>query len=139
MENKKQLKEIILKIGIEQVESVLDEIKKESFVQNKDAEAREFLIEIFNRMKIRVKKDCPNSVFYDVDELGTVFAQDNKTKDLWVSYTHILSVIESKFGYSSQQTKKLIKSMVEDILNWKGYNTPQHRISFWQVSGWRPS
>ena len=121
MENKKQLKEIILKIGIEQAEYVLDELKKENLSQNKDAEAKEFLFDIFNRMKVRVEKDCSNYVFYDVDGLGTVFEQDAENKYLWVSYRHIWSVLESKFGYNHQQTRELIRGVVEDILNWRGY------------------
>ena len=104
--------------------------------QNKNAEAREFLIGIFNQMKVRVEKDCPNSVFYDVDGLGTVFKQDVEKKDLWVSNKHIWTVLESKYGYNYQQIQELITDMVEDTLNWRGY-TPIIKwkmiLSWWKT------
>ena len=89
--------------------------------QNKNAEAREFLIGIFNQMKVRVEKDCPNTVFYDVDGLGVVFERDAKNKNLWVSNKHIWTVLEFKYGYNYQQISELIRDAVKNTLNWEGY------------------
>ena len=134
---KKQLKEIILQIGIEQAESILAELEKEKLSQNKEAEAREFLVGIFNQIKVRVEKVCPNTVFYDVGGLGTVFEQDAKNKRLWVSNKHVWSILESKFGHNYQQAKELIRGIVEDILNWGGY-TPSVAAVF-KAFKWKTS
>ena len=112
IKQKQRLKKATSKIGIEQLKSNL---------QNKDAETRKFLIEIFNQMKVRTEKDNRGFIYYDVDGLGTVFEQDAKNKKLWISNKHIWLVMESKFGYNYQQAKKLITGTVEDILNWRGY------------------
>ena len=92
----------------------------------KDVEKRkrDFLFDIFNKMKIRVEPDKPGHVYYDVDGMGTVFEQDFKNNYLWVSYTHIWSAFEIEFLMKHAEIQSLIKGMVEETLNWRGL-TPQ--------------
>jgi hypothetical protein len=66
--------------------------------KNIKKEAREFLFDIFNKMKVRVDPNCPGHVYYNVDGMGTVFEADCRFEYLRVSYEHIWSVFVSRFS-----------------------------------------
>lgn len=84
-----------------------------------EKEAKKFLINVFNKMQVRVKPDNIGYVYYDIDGI-TVFEQDFKTNTLWVSYTRIWNVFESVFSMNYTETQLFIKNMIEETLHWNG-------------------
>ena len=103
-------------------DKLVKKFNEKSVRHNKQIKAKQFLVEVFNQMKARTEKDKPNSVFYDVDELGVILEKDMEKKKLFISHKHIWSILESElYGYNHQQAGDLIRDVVEDTLNWKGY------------------
>ena len=101
------------------LEQATTEIKSEMKYSNNEAGAREFLFDIFNKMSIRISKNFPEGVSYYVGE-NKIFDYNIKNNYLWVSYTHIWLVLQTRFNLNYQQTKHLIKDMVENTLGWRG-------------------
>lgn len=84
-----------------------------------EQEAKEFLLEIFDKMQIRVEPDMPRHMFFDIDG-KTVFELDYEHGYLWVSDSYIWVFLEVKYSMVYSETIELfIKNMVEDIFNWQ--------------------
>ena len=94
----------------------------------KDVEKRkrDFLFDIFNKMKIRVEPYKPGHIYYDVDGMGTVFKQDFENNYLYVSYSHIWSVFETHFSMEFFEVQSFIGNMVGETLNWRGLTPSCH-------------
>lgn len=117
---KKQIEFVIPKGYKKSDKSTDEKLVFELVEKNIEKETREFLLDIFNKMKVRVEPDKPGRVFYDVDGMGTVFKQDFENNYLYVSYYHIWSAFEIEFSMKHAEIQSLIKGMVEETLNWRG-------------------
>ena len=126
--SEKQIEFIVPK-GYKKSNKSTDEKLVFEFVEEKTTknEAKKFLLEIFNKMKVRVVPIVPGHVYYNVDGMGTVFEQDFENNYLWVSYSHIWEVFESRFSMNYSEIQLFIKSMVEETLEWKGL-TPRWKL-----------
>ena len=114
--------EFIVPKGYKKSNKSTDEKLVFEFIEEKNAkdEAKKFLLEIFNKMKVRVELNRLGHVYYDVDGMGTVFEQDFENTYLWVSYRNIWKILESHFPMNYNGIQLFIKSMVEETLGWKG-------------------
>jgi hypothetical protein len=85
-----------------------------------ETKEEEFFLNLFNQMKTKVSDDYPDSIFYMIDD-KLYMEQDKKTKYIWIRYDGFWSVFESKFGYKREETRELLRGMLESHLKSKGY------------------
>ena len=80
--------------------------------------------DILNNLTEYRSPNRPLNIFYKLDNeivMEMEFAdQDQNSGYLWVSYTKIWSVFETRFNMEYQQIQGLIKAMVEETYNLRG-------------------
>ena len=81
--------------------------------------AEKFLLFMLSLIKERRSTTYPNSIFYMKGD-KVLFEFDTKGKVLWVHYSKIWSVFESKYGLEYQQIRALVKKVVENTLKLEG-------------------
>lgn len=132
----KQIEFAIPKGYVKSNKSTNEKLVFELVENDVEKEKRDFLINVFNKMNVRIEPDAVGRVYYDVDG-KTVFEQNFKCNKLYVSYSIIWNVFESKFSMKYGETQRFIRSMVKYVLNWKGL-TPSAQHSA-QLLGWKMS
>ena len=80
----------------------------------------EFFLEVIKDIKIRPQTKYPDSIFWEKDG-EIIFQQDLKNMVLWVKYNTIWKIFDKVFCMEYSEIQELIKSMVEEHLNWKGF------------------
>ena len=91
--------EFVIPKGYIKSDKSTDEKLVFELVEEKDVEKekRDFLLNVFNKMKVRVEPNYPGHVYYDVDGVGTVFEQDFNNERLWVSHSRIWYIFQAIF------------------------------------------
>lgn len=114
--------EFIIPKGYTQSDKSTDKKLVFEFVEEKniEKEKRDFLLDIFNKMKVQVKPNEPGHIYYKVDGMGTVFEHNFKNNYLWVSHKHIWNIFKNVFSMEYNEIQLFIKTMVEETLNWRG-------------------
>jgi hypothetical protein len=112
---------LIKKIGVNEVESILQEIK--SKVNVKEDLKKDF-IDLLNGCNISFNND---DIDYKKDGNLLFFYQKNKNI-FWVKYD-IWSNFKSKYNLNDQELKDLLVGIVEEELNYKGV-TPENAFLY---------
>ena len=114
MKKEEALKRLAL---IESEVHELQAIVNQNDNDDKTKQMQDFLLKIVNGLELKIVDGCPT--YYKGNEW--VFQQDFKNGRLWVRYSIVWSVFETKFGLScSSETRHFIKTWVESNLNWEG-------------------
>jgi hypothetical protein len=79
-----------------------------------------FFRELVSKFEIKLSGDYPDSIFYMIDD-EIYMRQYKKTKDIWIRHEDFWSVFQSKFGYNYQETRELLRGMLERHLKIEGY------------------
>jgi hypothetical protein len=93
-----------------------------------ETKEEEFFLSLFNQMKTKLSDDYPDSIFYMIDD-KVYMKQDKKTKNIWIRYEDFWSVFESKFGYKREETRELLRGMLEKHLKLKEYTPLSTAVS----------
>ena len=119
MTNKEKLQEIIKTEGSNSVRKMIDEISSKQSV-------KDWLIEQIDGLTIDLKSN-PNYIIYMKDDCG-YFYYDHKKCTLWVSWSKIWSILESKFGLNDQEIKDLCGSTAGETLKIKVDTTRKSQL-----------
>ncbi len=135
MDIKKKLIEFINSRPESELESLFKEIVK----PDKNKEMSDFLFEMFNKVnKSTITGEKEVTCYIDKEWL---YQQDYKNGNLWIRYSLIWSVFESKFGLKYDQIRDFIKGWVETNLGWKGLTPddyePRNHKSVETNLGWK--
>ena len=106
-----------LKAEISKYEAIVNAQEK-----SKEQEMSDFLDRITKEMVLKREDGCIN--FYTKDD-KFLFRQDFKNGILFVSYSVIWSVFESRFGLEYAGIQSFIGVWCEGNLNWKGLTPDQ--------------
>jgi hypothetical protein len=104
-----------------------EEIVQQIYKQRHPEEV--FFRELVSKFEIKLSGDYPNSIFYMIDD-KIYMDQDKKTKLIWIRYDGFWSVFVSEFGYNWQETKELLKGMLERYLKIEGYTPKEDYITY---------
>jgi len=119
---KEKIENIIKEVGVNEVDSILQEMK--SKVDVKENIKKDF-IELLSGCTISF--DC-DDIDYKKDEILLFYYQKNENifrlkYDIW-------SKFKSKYNLNNQELEDLLADIVEEVLNYKGV-TPQLKIGIW--------
>jgi len=96
--------------------------------------------DILNNLTEYISPEYPLSIFYKLDNdvvMEMEFNdQDQNSGTLWVSYSKIWSVFETRFNMNRLEIQGLIKSKVEETYNLRGV-TPWILRTENTIFGWR--
>jgi len=112
---KEKIEAIIREIGINEVESVLNQMKSKDNVKEN---LKKDFIELLNDCNISFDG---NDIDYRQDGKLICYYRKNKNT-FWVKYD-IWSNFESKYNLNYHELKDLVVSIVEEVLNYKGVIT----------------
>jgi hypothetical protein len=93
----------------------------------------QFLYDILSNVEEHYLNKYPNTVFYKYKD-EVYFEYDKKTGVFWFDYYKIYKVLESKYSVNWQEQKKLVKSIVWEVLNLK-VDTAKIDVDLYYVSG----
>ena len=79
----------------------------------------EFFLDVIDGIKIKPQTKYYDHVFWEKDS-EILFEQNLNSMILWVEYS-IWSVFKNVFDMEYNEIHRLIKNMVEEYLNWKGF------------------
>jgi hypothetical protein len=100
-----------------------------------EEEKKKFFFDIINGMVVHLNEERPDSVVYKTKDGEILFEPNNKSNNLWVSYSKIWSVFKSKFNMEFNEIQRFIKCEVENNLNWKGYTPKKMNTKFGDDGG----
>ena len=109
---KEKIEKLIKEVGINEVESILNQMK--SKVNVKEDLKKEF-IDLLNGCTISFDND-------DVDYLknGELLFYYRKTNNLFGFRAYILLKFKSKYNLNNQELKELLVGIVEEVTNYNG-------------------
>jgi hypothetical protein len=96
----------------------VEEIVEEIYLNRHPEEV--FFRELVSKFEIKLSDDYPDSIFYLIGD-KIYMQQVKKRKNIFIRYEDFWSVFESKFGYNFQESRELLKGMLERHLKLKGY------------------
>ena len=114
---KEKIENLIKEVGVNEVDSILQEIK--SKVNVKENIKKDF-INLLTGCNISFDGD---DIDYKKDDILLFFYRKNEDI-FWVKYD-IWSKFKSKYNLNNQELKKLLIGVVEEVLNYKGV-TPKY-------------
>lgn len=86
--------------------------------EDKQKQMSDFLFETLNGMSLKMTNEKEITYYNSKNEW--LIQQDYKRDALYVSYSRIWSVFESRFELNYQEISNFINHWVETNLNWKG-------------------
>ncbi|MFW6272389.1 MAG: hypothetical protein ACOC2U_01250, partial [bacterium] len=117
---KEKLKEIIKESGIEEIESILEEIKNEKSDDQIREEIKQLIIGNFNGCNVYFDGNYIDYKDYNNHLIGFYNKENNEFS---LSYRKIWSEIKIKYGYNNQQIKEITIPILEELFNLKGVTT----------------
>jgi hypothetical protein len=111
--------EIRIKNAKRELESAEAELKKLQEKPDKNKDMSDFLFSMLKETKAVITGE-KEITHYDLKTNEWLVQEDYKNGKLWVRYSLIWSVFESKFGLNHDQIRDFIKVLVETNLGWKG-------------------
>ncbi len=112
------IKEKLIEFINSRKEAELESLFKEIVKPDKNKEMSDFLFEMFNKVdKFRITGEKETTYYIGNDWL---FQQDYKNGYLWIRYSLIWLVFESKIGLNHEQIRNFINSWIETNIGWKG-------------------
>jgi GTPase SAR1 family protein len=101
---------------IKELEKQLEELKKEA---QKEEEMKEWFKSLLNGLKIELRDDRPESIYYKKNG-GVIFElyqnQDTEERCFWSNYYLVWEVLRNEYELNEFETKEFIKDVVEQYL-----------------------
>jgi hypothetical protein len=121
---KNKIENLIKEVGINEVESILKELKSKSKVNVKENLKKDF-IELLTGCTISF--ECDDIEYRKDDKLLFYY---NKNKNYIFLIYEIWSNFESKYNLNYQELSDLLVGLVEEVLNYKGVTLKEN---YWRL------